>query len=442
MTQRVARPMKFAAFISLIVSVAVLFAACQGAAGPPGDPGLKGDKGDKGDTGAAGTPGTPGTDGAPGISALSARPNPAAILINDATEDESTVIGALPADLNASAYFRGGREPLTYTSARVDSSADQDGVVDATDNNSFNLAVDMETGAITITKLATPSTDETTPYTVGDHFTITAKDMDGFEATTGAIKVQRNRAPTKSTSGAVFDAASTALAIGNQDGIALDTTNKEQTSTDACDVTDKDRLNVACFTKDDVEAAFGTDGDTAVVYSARSKNPASVSAAVADDGRLIITGHAGTDGTNATVYLKATDGGGLASEEHEIMVSVDPMPVVGALPTSVSVKSTGAVTTGVIRNIPSFVTNEDAAGSATAEAVLITPVDADGTAADANTSNAYFSVTLGTGATAGLDITGNNVTTSPIALTLLIEEDGAAPTQWVKHTIMVSVVPQ
>ena len=432
--------MKFAAFISLIVSVAVMFAACQGAAGPPGDPGLKGDKGDKGDTGAAGTPGTPGTDGAPGISALSARPNPAAILINDATEDESTVIGALPADLNASAYFRGGREPLTYTSARVDSSDAQDGVVDATDNNSFNLAVDMETGAITITKLATPSTHADSPYMVGDHFTITAKDMDGFEATTGAIKVQRNRAPTKATSGEVFNAATTALAIGNQDGIELDTTNKEQTSTDACDVAEKDRLNVACFTKAQIEAAFGTDGDTGVLYSARSKNPASVSAAVADDGRLIITGHAGTDGTNAMVYLKATDGGGLASEEHEILVSVDPMPVVGALPTSVSVKSTGTATVGVIRNIDSFVTNKDAAGSETAESLVISTVQANGTSDAATaTTNAYFAASIASG---NLDITGNNVTTSPIALTLLIEESGAAPIQWVKHTIMVSVVPQ
>ena len=48
MTQRVARPMKFAAFISIIISVAVMLAACQGAVGPKGD---TGDSGDKGDTG-------------------------------------------------------------------------------------------------------------------------------------------------------------------------------------------------------------------------------------------------------------------------------------------------------------------------------------------------------------------------------------------------------
>ena len=37
MTKRVARPMKFAAFISIIISVAVIIGACQGAAGTPGE---------------------------------------------------------------------------------------------------------------------------------------------------------------------------------------------------------------------------------------------------------------------------------------------------------------------------------------------------------------------------------------------------------------------
>ena len=434
--------MKFAAFISIIVSVAVMFVACQGAVGPEGPKGDKGDKGDTGDTGDTGTPGTPGTDGVPGISALVAKPNPAAILINDAMEDGNTVIGALPTALNASAYFRGGNDPITYTSTRVDSTAD-DAVTDA-DNNSFNLAVDMETGAIAVTELETPSTDQDNPYTVGDHFTITAKDADGFTATTEVIKVQRNRAPTKATTGVVVDAAATANALipGNQDAIQLDANNKEQTSTDACDVTDKDRLNVVCFTKDQVVAAFGADGDTGVTYSVRSKNPANASAAIASDGRLIITGHSPLMVNDAVadikIFLKATDTGGLASEEHEILVRVDPMPVIGALPTTVSVKSTGAATAGVIRNITTFLTNADAAGSTTAEALTITLVDADGTAADASTSNAYFSAEI---ASDGLNITGNNVTTSPIALTLLIKEPAAAPSQWVKHTIMVSVIP-
>ena len=112
MTKRVARPMKFAAFISIIISVAVMFAACQGAVGPQGP------KGDPGTDGAPGTAGTPGTPGSSGTNALSAKPNSPAIMINDVKEDGSDVIGALPGDLNAASYFRGGKEPVKFTRAR------------------------------------------------------------------------------------------------------------------------------------------------------------------------------------------------------------------------------------------------------------------------------------------------------------------------------------
>jgi hypothetical protein len=319
---------------------------------------------------------------------------------------------------------------------RVDSTGDNQ--VDAGDNNTFNLAVDKDTGAITVTKLATPSTDADTPYNRGDHFTITAKDADGFDATTEVIKVQRNRAPTKASSGTVVTAATDALVVGNQPAIELvDTTNKEQTSTDACDVADKDRLNVVCISKDDVEMAFGTDGDTNVTYSARSKNPLHASA-VASDGRLIITGHmplkANDAVTDIKVFLKATDSGGLDSEEHEILVRVDPMPVVGALPASVSVKATGTATSGVLRGISGFITSKDQGDED--EGLTLTLVEADGTAPDGSVSNAYFSAEIANG---NLNITGSNETTSPIAIVILAEETGQAPNQWVKHTVMVTV---
>ena len=150
MTQRVARPMKFAAFISIIISVAVMLAACQGAVGKPGD---KGDKGDKGDTG------TSGQSGAPGVSQLVALPSPAPILINDARVDGEAAVGTIPTDLTAASYFRGGKAPLTYTWARTDANG-------ATDNitpNTFNL-VAAKDGAITISmlpaaELAEPSYD-------------------------------------------------------------------------------------------------------------------------------------------------------------------------------------------------------------------------------------------------------------------------------------------
>ena len=326
----------------------------------------------------------------------------------------------------------------------VNSSDDEDeaGTVvdDSMFNNSFNLAVNKDTGAITITKLATPSTDVDSPYVVGDHFKITATDVDGFSATTDVIKVQRNRAPVKNESGRVVAALTDALVVGNQDKIQLDSTNKEQTSTDACDVTDKDRLNVVCISKADVVLAFDADMDTMVTYSARSKNPANASAEISSDGRLIITGHMPLMANNAVtdikVFLKATDSGNLVSEEHEILVRVDPKPVVGALPTALSVKATGTETMGMIRGVGSFITDTDHLGAV--EAPTFTLVASDGTAPNATASNPYFSADISDG---NLDITGNNVTTSPIPLVILVEESGAAPNQWVKHTVMVSVVP-
>ena len=111
MTQRVARPMKFAAFISIIISVAVMFAACQGAVGTPGDTGPQGPKGDPGDTGDPGQSGT---------SALTPLPDPPAIMINDSKEDGQTSVGSVPAGLSASSYFRGGKLPLKFAAERVD----------------------------------------------------------------------------------------------------------------------------------------------------------------------------------------------------------------------------------------------------------------------------------------------------------------------------------
>ena len=112
MTQRVARPIKFAAFISIIVSVAVMFVACQGAVGKAGDKGEKGDKGDPGD------PGDTGTAGAPGFTPLQLKGDAPFIVINDAVEDAAlgTTAGEAgePFTINLAEYFRGGTSPFTF----------------------------------------------------------------------------------------------------------------------------------------------------------------------------------------------------------------------------------------------------------------------------------------------------------------------------------------
>ena len=75
--------MKFAAFISIIVSVAVMLAACPGPAGAPGDDGAKGDKGDTGDTGATGPKGDTGDKGAPGYTPLQLKGAAPFVIISD-----------------------------------------------------------------------------------------------------------------------------------------------------------------------------------------------------------------------------------------------------------------------------------------------------------------------------------------------------------------------
>ena len=81
--------MKFAAFISLIVSVAVLFAACAGAVGPAGPQGPAGKDGTDGTDGVQGPQGPKGPQGNPGDSSLVAknRTEAALYVVNNGLDD-------------------------------------------------------------------------------------------------------------------------------------------------------------------------------------------------------------------------------------------------------------------------------------------------------------------------------------------------------------------
>jgi hypothetical protein len=452
--------MKFAAFISIIVSVAVMFAACDQGPGAHEHDDLSAD-----DHSHPHAPTDHSHDtthmhpDAPGP--LEVRPDAKPIRIDDGEEDENAIIGALPTGLSAATYFRGGKLPLKYAVSRIDNDFDDDGMRMPDDSNdealgdekmkSFDLKVDADTGVMTFTKREKPVAAQATfsaddaVYNVGDHFNLKVTDADGFTENVNII-VLRNRAPSKAGAGDIFTAAITAILVGTQDGIQLDTNNKEQTSTDACGAADKDRLNVFCYTKAQVEEAFNIDGDSGVMYTARSKNPANADAEILSDGRLKITGKMILLDKDAAedvkVFLKATDSKGLASKEHEILVGVDPMPVIGALVTSVSVKASGNPTEGVIRGIGTtgadefFISNKDEGNEN--ETMTLHLVDANGQAADGMTTNEYFSAAIDAN---DLNITGNNVTRTPVALVILAEETGDAPNQWVKHTVMVTVIP-
>ena len=106
MTQRVARPMKFAAFISIIVSVAVMFVACQGAVGPKGDPGADGKDGADGADGATGPQ---GPQGLPGAAALTVRQGVnLTVSINDGKDQQgAAIVGSTAATRDMSSFFRG-----------------------------------------------------------------------------------------------------------------------------------------------------------------------------------------------------------------------------------------------------------------------------------------------------------------------------------------------
>ena len=431
MTKRVARPMKFAAFISIIISVVVLFAACQ--AGPAGQAGADGKDGQDG---------VDGVDGNDGLGSPQALPSIDPILINDVQEDGSTVAGAVPTGLNASSYFRGGKAPIKYKADRIDGRDDSDAsnpMVTAADNIYYDLKVDKDTGAITIEKLAVVSDNNSSEwYAIGDSFSITAEDADGFKGSTSEIWVKRNRAPTAGTLGGVLQSNTDemALVVGNQPGMPVDPASKEEAdaTADSCD-----DLNTQCVSASELAMMFTTtDGDD-LTYVPRSKNPTSVSVAADSDG-LIITGHQPVldDGVaqNVSLFFKAVDGNDLASAEHTVFVVVDPMPVISGLPTAVSVKkavTSATVTEDVIGVMTEFITNKD--GANVEEAVSLSIVAADGTASTQTITTPYFIAMIDQAQ--NLDITTRNVGSQSI--TILVEEDGAAPIQWLKHEITITV---
>ena len=169
MTQRVARPMKFAAFISIIVSVAVMFAACQGAVGP------KGDKGDKGDDGAAGAPGAPGDQGPqgePGYTPLQLKGMAPFVLISD---NAGGAVGD-PETIDLTNNFRSS-QTVTAKAGTVtgdDFTATVDGLM------------------LTLKAIADDGSD---PYAVNT-VPVTLTDEDGASVTL-TVRARRNRGPTQ-----------------------------------------------------------------------------------------------------------------------------------------------------------------------------------------------------------------------------------------------------
>ena len=179
MTQRVARPMKFAAFISIIVSLAVIIGACQGAVGA---------KGDTGPTGPTGPPGTDGTQGPagptgdPGFTPLQLKGSQPFVIISDVEDGDDTDTDPDPGaaeTIDLSESVRGGSGDLTFGNPGSDLAA----AVQV-----FDAALDG-----TMLKLTPKATQPTDAFVV-ETFTVMVSDEEGSTVDL-EIHARRNRPP-------------------------------------------------------------------------------------------------------------------------------------------------------------------------------------------------------------------------------------------------------
>ena len=301
MTHRVARPMKFAAFISIIVSVAVIFAACQGAVGPKGD---KGDPGDPGGTGGQ------GDKGDPGVSALIATGGVETIRVDDkSTTSGNTItrsLGDKPADFDVSQHFIGGTGDLTFSDGGP---VDDQGDADA--DPYYTVKLDKDTGMVTVSVRDTdattdgvqPGTAPTTDAGTLVRFVVTATDGNKLTATK-TINIVRNVAPTTAGNPGI----TITDGVGTQNA---DNPSEEMAVTDL-----RPRLNQYVLTVMVDDTHFGDGESDSLMIEAESNAPAVASVAV-DGQKVIITGHTATGGDDGpeapTITLNAVDAGGLKS---------------------------------------------------------------------------------------------------------------------------------
>ena len=315
--------MKFAAFISTIVSVAFIFAACQG--GPIGPQGPKGDKGDPG------MPGTPGTPGEPAPLPLTGRAGPVVLDSLNAGDDEDEATEHM-IDLVAAGYFNGGAGPYMFEITGVTDSDAGGTAIDLTAADADLMAeIDGETNLLKI-KLA--YTQGTTTYTAADFttgYTIALKAMDANnESAVSSVTLKPNRAPVlvagvTETDGDLQD-PNDAYVIGTMAG---------EIDADAGTADNQPRVDGAasCGMFNMCELTlFSDDGDGALDVSVTSQASDKYSWSVMD-GKLTLTGLASTWNADADVPadapvevdVMAMDEGGL-SLEVTFMLSVNAPP--------------------------------------------------------------------------------------------------------------------
>ena len=336
MTQRVARPMKFAAFISIIISVAVIFAACQGAVGPKGDKGDDGDKGDKGDT----------TMGLPGFTPLQVKGDAPFVLINDVdnddTNDELLNDPGEAVTIDLTDHFRGGTAPFKYGSPVVGGVA-SDGLV---------TIERVDDGPMY--KFSVPA-DQATDGDGLSTWTVTITDDDGSTLDI-EIKARRNDAPDGESAAVDATVGTQVPDMAPATPVACLTANANECASAAIDFTDDDDEEMLMFSAVSADPAKvevvswaaeeGVGNATNAVVVIRGLASTWVADTTPDDDAATVAGHIAVK-----VTVTATDRGG-ETAERTLEVEVDAAPTAAeALP---SYAFTPTYTTDMITNLDEF----------------------------------------------------------------------------------------
>ena len=305
MTKRVVRPMKFAAFISIIISVAVMLAACQGPVGKPGDDGTTGPTGPTGPKGPAGDDGVPALNDKVGDTVFITKAGTAA----DEDVDPATEAVPLVIEVNVGNYFVGGNPvgrayelfsgpvPILPTT-----------VTHGLEGSTLTLTVDDEWE---------PPTGETPDYV----FTVSADDTDGQQAR-ATINVRSNAAPTRA-----FNTA-TEVTVGTTDAAVVD--NDDMTTTYGSDPVSCGMLNECVI---DLAAAFADNNagdDFTLTLDDIDEDDVGKVAAVIEGTKLTITGMKAA--AAFSLMVKGTDEAGIDADAMvEISITVDGAPTVGPI---------------------------------------------------------------------------------------------------------------
>ena len=320
--------MKFAAFISIIVSVAVMFAACQGVVGPSGKDGADGAKGDAGATGAQGPQGIPGE---PGFTPLQLKGTSPFIVINDIDGDDADEVAdeaGEPMTIDLTDYFRGGTEPFNYgTPMRVTST-----VITDTDNIDAEL---VDGGPML--KLSVPAD------TSGDEvnaFTVTITDADDSTVDI-SISARRNNGPAG-------DGAAQVATVGSAVPAEAPAMTADCPAFNECAIAttfvDADAMEMLSFA---AKSGDTSKVDIVSVKAVSDSNGIPLISSVVVRG-IASTWNAGLE-TPAhepvTVTITATDRGGMTVEDT-VAVTVDGAPrMKGAAMPNRSVKQSSAAQT-------------------------------------------------------------------------------------------------